>query len=65
MKNLKLNNCQLIPFLQIKSEAKTIKISVISCLPVKKVNVLFKCLLPYIHLIVYPEIYGQWDSDFQ
>ena len=57
--NLKLSNFQLKLFLQIKSEAKAIKISVLFCLLVSKFNVLLKCLLPYAHLIVYPKIYGQ------
>ena len=61
--NLKLNNCQLKLFLQIESEAKAIKISLLSCLPVEKFNILLKWLLSYTHLIVYPKIYGQWDSD--
>ena len=55
--NLKLDNCQNKLSLQIKSEAKAIKISILSCFPDEEFNLLLKCLLPYTNLIVYPKIY--------
>ena len=51
-KQLKTENCQLKLFLQIKSEAKAIEISVLCCSPFEKFNVLLKCLLPYTYLII-------------
>ena len=45
-----MNKCWL--FFKIKSEAKVIKMSVLYCLPVEKLNVLLKFFLPYTHLII-------------
>ena len=45
-------------FFQKKYETKTIKISVLYCLPAEKCNTLLECLLPCTHPIVYPKCMG-------
>ena len=61
-KQFKIEQLSTQTFPPDKIRSKTIEISVLSCLPVDKFNVLLECFLPYTHLI-HPKIYGQWDSD--
>ena len=59
IKQLKAEQLLNQTFSPEKSETKAIKISVLCCLPIEKLNILLECLLPCTHPILYSKCIGR------